>query len=148
MTPYWNFRHRWKSLWHYHQVLILSQNRARWSHIIFTVTHFCIMMVSSTRNVCKQSKWPNERGAFGTGFTSAAVLCFKPAVNRQPGFSRWDSSSYTFSEMVLSDVFLEKSTFSKFPKQILQKASYVSHVCIITRCSYSAKIKFYIQTSF
>ena len=43
------------------------------------------------RNTSKEVKVPKSRGALGTGFTYAPVLCFKPSVNRQPGFRRWDS---------------------------------------------------------
>ena len=34
---------------------------------------------------------PKSRCALGTGFKYAPVLCFKSAVNRQPGFRRWHS---------------------------------------------------------
>ena len=55
------------------------------------VAHFHINMSLSTRNMFKEVKVPKSRGALGTGFTYAPVLCFKPTVNRQPGFRRWDS---------------------------------------------------------
>ena len=63
---------------------------------IFHVTHFRINMVLSTKNMFKEVNVIKSRGALGTGFTYAPVLCFKPAVNRQPGFRRWDSLSYIF----------------------------------------------------
>ena len=42
------------------------------------------------------------------------ILCFKPAVNRQPGFRRWDSSSYTFQAMHSSEVQFNHTCFNKF----------------------------------
>ena len=55
------------------------------------VAHFHIVMVSINKNMFKQAHVINKLGRFGTGIPLAPVLCFKPAVNRQPGFRRWDS---------------------------------------------------------
>ena len=84
----------------------------------FLVAHFHVNMVLLTRNMFKEAHVIKSRGALGTGFTYAPVLLFelnlainnsstshsplgilllyellyfKPAVNRQPGFRRWDS---------------------------------------------------------
>ena len=58
---------------------------------IFQVAHFHIMIVSIIKNILKQVHVINKLGRSGTGVPLAPVLCFKPAVNRQPGFRRWDS---------------------------------------------------------
>ena len=52
------------------------------------VAHFHIMMVYITKNILKQAHVINKLGRFGRGVPLAPVLCFKPAVNRQPGFRR------------------------------------------------------------
>ena len=64
----------WKPRLHYHQVLILSPNKVRYSKIISNAIHFQMMMVSSTRNSFKQAKGINKPGAPGTGFSTAPVL--------------------------------------------------------------------------
>ena len=42
----------------------------------------------------------------------APVLCFKPAVNRQPGFRWWDPLSYMSSEHIFRNVII-KNNFRK-----------------------------------
>ena len=57
----------------------------------FQVAHFHIMLVFITKNISKKAKVTKKLGRLGTGIPLAPVLCFKPAVNRQPGF-RWRDS--------------------------------------------------------
>ena len=42
------------------------------------------------------------------------VLCFKPAVNRQPGFRRWDSQSYTVQAIALFISSIQQQKLNKF----------------------------------
>ena len=65
--------------------------KIQYGKITFHVAHFQINEVLSTRNMLKEDHVIKSRGALGTGFTYAPELCFKPAVNRQPGFRRWYS---------------------------------------------------------
>ena len=57
----------------------------------FHVAHFHFHVILLTRNLSKGVRVINILGRLGTGVTLAPVLCFKPAVNRQAGFRRWDS---------------------------------------------------------
>ena len=48
----------------------------------------------ANENMFKDAQVIKSCGALETGLTNAPE-CFKPAVNLQPGFRRWDSQSYT-----------------------------------------------------
>ena len=56
-----------------------------------TVALSHLIMVLFIENISKHVNVTKKLGQFGTGFPIAPALCFKPAVNRQPGFRRWDS---------------------------------------------------------
>ena len=64
--------------------------KPQYTKFISNRVKFHIMMVLSNKNMSKQARVINKLGQLGTGVPLAPVLCFKLAVNRQPGFRRWD----------------------------------------------------------
>ena len=68
-----------------------AEMKLRYTNFTSVVALLHLKTISFTKTISKQVNVTKKLGQFGTVIPLAPVLCFKPAVNRQPGFCRWDS---------------------------------------------------------
>ena len=101
MTPSLKFEVIWKSQWHYHIMLTLSQIKFQYMKNTLHVADFHSNRVLLTRNMFKQAQVINKLGWFGTGFPLAPVCCAggKSSTRFPPGTRRAES---TFSVLYLN----------------------------------------------